>query len=472
MIRSRRPGADGDRGAAVMLFALTLTVLVGMAAFAIDLGNARQESRHAQASSDAGALAGAQDLPVQGADAVAAATAKSTAASYAASNVLGSAVTPTEVTCGAGEPTNASCYEAGDASIVVATPYDTSSSSLPDHNLIYVRTCRPTETFFAGALGATSPTVCREAVARFLNSAGGFGYGLVALNPDDCAAMRFRGDSDTTLSSNGAVVVNSSCTPNALDASGTSWQLVTNFIGVVGGASLNPCDPEVSTVCTDTVPTEGINPFTDPLALSAPAVPSTTRDCDGVAGTNPDVRILEPGRYDRNNGCSWNYNGTYVLRPGLYYMDEGFSSNGSANFVCADSGEPTTSTEANTLGCEGVTLYVASGDYTLNGSSVVYLPSPDHTDDTYAGDAYPGVTIFQASCDASTINGGSDFLLDTVYAPCALLDFSGNGGGDAVNIEGIVVADSVDIGGTFDFNIQVPQDGPEIAPFDESGLVE
>ena len=82
----------------------------------------------------------------------------------------------------------------------------------------------------------------------------------------------FAGNSETILTSNGAVMVNSNCASGnaqALDSSGSSWQLkfvdgtteVPGYIGVVGGATLAPCDPVTQTTkCTQTVPTTGISP--------------------------------------------------------------------------------------------------------------------------------------------------------------------------------------------------------------------
>ena len=47
----------------MVLSALVMVGMLTMAAFALDLANARQERRQAQGSADAAALAGAQDLP-------------------------------------------------------------------------------------------------------------------------------------------------------------------------------------------------------------------------------------------------------------------------------------------------------------------------------------------------------------------------------------------------------------------------
>ena len=50
-------------GAVLLLVALSLTVLLGMAALVIDLGQFRAHRRQLQTAADAGALAGALQLP-------------------------------------------------------------------------------------------------------------------------------------------------------------------------------------------------------------------------------------------------------------------------------------------------------------------------------------------------------------------------------------------------------------------------
>ena len=72
-------GARGERGQILAVVALALVALLGISAFAIDVGFAYYGKRQLQSATDAAALAGAQDLPN-------ASTAVSTATSYAASN--------------------------------------------------------------------------------------------------------------------------------------------------------------------------------------------------------------------------------------------------------------------------------------------------------------------------------------------------------------------------------------------------
>ncbi|MDE0805488.1 MAG: hypothetical protein OSA99_19480, partial [Acidimicrobiales bacterium] len=320
--------------------------------------------------------------------------------------------------------------------------------------LIYAEVCQPTPTFFAGVAGFESPTVCRSAVARRFSSTGGYGFGLVVLEPEDCGALRFRGDSATVLSSNGAVMVNSSCVGHAtgaLDSSGSSWDLIAEYIGVVGNATLSPCDADSANPCTSSPPIEGIPPFDDPLALTPPDTTTMTQY------TSCGSTVLEPGRY--LNQCKVP-NGDRILRPGTYYFEHGFEFRGG-DIVCSNTA--TIYPLPGDSSCDGVTLVIGGDDFTLNGNGSVSLPPP-------STGPYAGVTIYQITSETSNINGTADFNLGTIYAPNASLEFSGNGGSDEVNITGQVIAQTADIGGTFDFNIFVPQDAPDAVPEESIGL--
>lgn len=445
----------GERGAAIVVVAPMLVGFCVLVALVVDLGNARQVANHGQASVDAGALAGARELPLAGHDAAAASAAKAQAAAVLHRNLTNTAGTPTQVPCGAGVPPNSTCYEIDDADVVVASPYVGTWASAPfSHSLIYAEVCQPTPTFFADVAGLRSPTVCRDAVARRFSATGGYGYGLVVLEPTTCGALKFRGDSETVLSSNGAVMVNSSCVGHAtgaMDSSGSKWDLVAEYIGVVGNATLSPCDPESADPCTSSVPIEGIAPFEDPIGVTAPD--PTTMPTRNTCGDT----VLLPGRYP--NECRVN-SGNRILRPGTYYFNDGFHFNGGS-IVCSNTATsfpiPATST------CDGVTLVVGGGSFTLNGNGKVDLPPP-------TTGPYAGISVHQVTGATSKINGTADFNLGTIYAPSAVLEFSGSGGGKEVNIYGQVVGRMIDIGGTFNFNIEVPLDAPDAVPEESIGL--
>src|SRR5690606_17675155 len=101
--------------------------------------------------------------------------------------------------------------------------------------------------------------------------------------------------------------------------------------------------------------------------------------------------------------------------------------------------------------CDGVTMFIRSGGFRLNGDSYIDLPPP-------ASGPYQGISIFQSRSDTSgsIINGGNQSNLGTVYTPAARpLTFTGNG---AIDITGMVVADTVDLSGNFNLTINIPDD--------------
>lgn len=481
----RRHLSRSERGAVLVFVAPLVAALFGITALVVDMGNARQESRHVQGAADAAALAGARELPVgpppdQSVADAAAENAKGEASRYVNLNLSGANAFPAPLpSCESPISTDSTCYDFGDTTLMVTTPYDQAPPRSPKpYSLIHVRICQPTATFFAGVMGLNSPTVCQEAVGTLENESGGFGMGLVVTHPTACGALEFAGASSTVLSSNGAVMVNSDCPTNALDASGSAWRLTSSYIGVVGGAALAPCDPEMSSTCTDTVPEEGIFPFDDPLGdthvpTASEFDPSGEHSCSPSDGT----RVMLPGKYP--NSCTFNHNDGYILRPGTYYFSSGFSMNGSSDIVCHDTADtmadiPELSDPENVdmdalrANCvDGVTLIIGGGSISLNGSSTVSLPPPP--DGPYAG-----ISIYQLSSSDSTINGSNNFLLGTIYAPNAHYNFTGSGGadGDKVNIEGMVVTRTADISGSFRFKIDVPEDSPQAYPKDQLTLWE
>ncbi len=471
----RNQRGRGDKGISLIVVALCMVAICGVAAIVVDLGNARQVRRELQGGVDAAALAGSLDLPVKGDNTTTRTTkqsqARNTAMAYAIRNLVGPNAVQTQ-TCG-----NAfTCTDSvGGVSFTVTTPWNPGTNSLPadtsDSNFIgyvYVQACQATPTFFAKVVNQSSPNTCRKAVGRYISDSFKGDFGLVATDPSQCAALQFEGNSTTVLTSNGAVMVNSNCTSGnaqALDSSGSSWQLkfidsggnyVPGYVGVVGGATLAPCDPATQTTkCTTTTPTTGISPFGDPLSgMTAPTKPSgAAATCDNKGGT------ISPGLF---SGCKVT-TGDLNIQPGIYFITGDLTFNGG-NIQCVDNGATTC---ANT----GVLLYV-QGSITLNGNGKIFLPpyNAGSCSPPYVGTCYSGLSIWQTGSSTATINGTNDFSLGSVYVPNAMLKANGNGGGAQVNINGLVVAKTVDISGTFDFNIKVPSTAPDAPDKASHGL--
>jgi len=121
---------NSDRGQATVLTLVFLVVLLGMAALVLDLGSWYRADRSAQSTADAAALAGAQALPENAAQAM------TLASQYAAKNGgLGSGGT-------------------------------TLSSKIVSNDTIKVTVKRPAPGFFSKLFGVKSVTVGASAVAR------------------------------------------------------------------------------------------------------------------------------------------------------------------------------------------------------------------------------------------------------------------------------------------------------------------
>ena len=447
------PAHRDERGLVIVMTAMTMLVLMIVAALAIDIGYDRQLTRHLQVGTDAGALAGALELPDgSSANAGKAAAARTSAAEYAVTGLFdGTAPALPAPTCSG----NTCTYVLGTMTIRATSPY-TPATGLPAnfgaHNFVHVEACQPGGRWFSQFVGAGNSTRCRSAVARNRDIFDSFARGLIALEPTACDAMGFSGSSTTNLFSDGAVVVESSCPTNALDGGGSAWEVQAGLITVVGEADITPCS--VVGCLNGTTPIEGVMRQGDPLgSLPTPTMPTNNNPAATPGGVNPlggpaCSHTYQPGRY--TGQLSVASNDTACFAPGLYWLEAGFHSNGGA-----------------ALYGTGVLFYINAGSVQMNGNGEVQLqPVPltaPTTDPLYA---WRGVTFFQARTNttAATINGNNNSTIGTVYMPGALLNFSGNAGnGGSPFITGQAIARTVDITGNGYLTIdaeEMPQGTP------------
>jgi hypothetical protein len=134
------------------------------------------------------------------------------------------------------------------------------------------------------------------------------------------------------------------------------------------------------------------------------------------------------------------------------------------NLTCIDGG-------GLTCAGRGVLIYLNQGEITLNGNGNVNLPAyKTGCSPLYTGTCWDGLTFWQRGTNEATLNGTDNFNIGSVYIPSANLKANGNGGGAEINITGVVVANTVSISGTFQFNIVVPTNVPDITPENDLGL--
>lgn len=409
-----------DEGIALVLVALAMVGMLTFAAIVIDVGDARQVGRQAQASSDAAALAGARQLPVTGANPAAAAAAKATAADYAARNIIGSVVAPSPATCPAGAPASSSCYAVEDATITVATPY----SGNP--GLIYVEVCRDTDATFGQVLGATTATVCRAAVARRFGGTTIASPGVIALD-DSAPCFDLRGSDGAGLEVSGAVLANcGGSPPNTIKGSNATIDASAFY-------SVGSCEPVSACVGS---------------GVATPAIQLTAPIGDPFAGL-PEPGATAPG-FQHVTVAQYN---------ALPCLDGHYRVTGTGNVVVKGT-------------CPGATSFTFLVSAGLSDNVKTVFDQHPPTSGPYAG-----ISLFVARGNTSTIswNGNAHSAVTyhgTVYAPDAHIDWGGN---IDVLVYGQVIARSYNLHGgggpkNLGFKVVPPADVPPVQLADDIGL--
>jgi hypothetical protein len=371
------------RGQTVVFIALSLFVLLGAAAFAVDWGLITFTKHQLQNFVDAAALAGAQELP-NASNARQKAT-ENYARNYA-NNFGGTPPTPQLITCTDPISPTTVCYRIGTDEVQLTTPY----GSPPSPNRLHVRACRNVSLFFARLLGMSSRRVCAEAIAR----RGGtrFPRGLVVLDGSGNRALFMQGNARLAVL-NGSIIVNSNAA-DAIFAQGSttltaSEILVTGNYQTLGSAVITP------------TPQTGQPPVPDPLASLPAPNPAGLPVFSGR--TISGVATLQPGVY---TGLVRLIGNAFVtMQPGTYIFRNGLQVWGNARLVG-----------------NGVTLYVEGGRIEVQGNGQMSLTPP--TSGTYAG-----ITIFYARTNSNPLwlSGISvQNIQGTVYLPRSLLQLQGN----------------------------------------------
>lgn len=313
---------QSQRGQSIVIIAVAMVALLGMAGLAIDGGAVFADRRHAQNAADAAALAGAFAI-LQGNDPVSFGYAR------AADNDFDDNHTTNWVD-------------------VYYPP--TSGPYTGDADYVQVFIDSKVETFFAhfvfgGELKNTVQAVAhaRPATVQPLL----FGNAIVGLAETGCAVVWSHGNNNTTVTGSG-IHVNSNHPDCAFKASGSNVLDVDGGITVVGGFEIS------GTASVNPMPTSGAEVVVEPV-IDPPT-------CSGNATRDDGAETFTPGYTDdfKFTGGNW------TLDSGIYCVDGGFNVNAGTTIVGND-----------------VMIYVMSGDVTWNGSADLNLDAPD--DGEYAG---------------------------------------------------------------------------------------
>ena len=208
-----------ERGVIAVMFALLLVVMLGITALIVDLGNARQQRRVAQASADAAALAGGEAIE-SGMTATTGAIPWSTIVTqvknYAKANdniATTKWVGCTDASALSYKPDAANTNQCISAT---ASSFPAPSSASVGNNVLYLRVKLPlsnVKSYFAKAVGSGDLTVGATAKVKVVftvtsqtTTVDGGPCALCILNP---AGLTLDGQNGDVTITNGNVIVNS-----------------------------------------------------------------------------------------------------------------------------------------------------------------------------------------------------------------------------------------------------------------------
>jgi Flp pilus assembly protein TadG len=433
--RSQEPGNEvimkmrsDESGQVLVLVALSMTLLMGFMALAIDVGVLFRAKRNVQIVADAAAVAGALDFQYN----QSATSAKAAAQTAATANGV----------------TNGS----NGAVVTINTP-PADGPNAGSKGFVEAIVTQPNPTVFAATFAAlfhgtsrSKITVAARAVAGGSTNSG-------------CVWALATSGADIALTGSGSIsiptcaIFDDSNSGAALQLTG-SGSITAKAIGIVGGYS------DVGSGTINPTPVTGTAPASDPLAsLVAPPVPTgtgcinytgqaITPGCwNNVSFTGSVNHTIPVGNYVFNGGLSNTGSGTLTLGAGNYTINGNFQDTGSGSvnlgaglyIVTGNLGL----TGSGALNGTGVTFYT-EGNTTVTGSSSVDLTAP-------TSGAYDGVLLFQSRTDNDPIQitGSSAMTLEgIIYAPDAALSFTGSGG---TQIYTDLIADSVSFTGSTSF---------------------
>jgi Flp pilus assembly protein TadG len=363
------------RGTAAALVALSLPILMGVAALALDAGLLFIQRRQAQTMAEAVSTAAAYQLYLNSSN-----TSGATAAATALASKYG--VTPT----------------------VNIPPTTGIFANKPGYVQVSITTSSPrvfSALWGAGTMSAMASAVAGSGTVPYSTAA------ILVLNPTG-TSVTLSGSTQVTAK-NGSIIVDSTSSA-AIVSSGTP-SITAPVLDLSGKISFSGSNPNKATV-TDT----GQPNTPDPLAgIAAPSSSGmTVQSNSGISLSGSTSRTLSPGVY--NGGITLSGSASVTLSPGAYYINGGgINMSGSSSISGA-----------------GVFIYnTGGGAINLSGSGNVSL-SP------MSIGPYTGITVFQdrSSTTGATLSGSGNMNnTGTFYFPDATLTLSGSSGVNAVGAQ-------------------------------------
>jgi Flp pilus assembly protein TadG len=364
-----------QRGQIIPFMGLSLVVLLGATALAVDLGVWRYDQRVQQSAADSAAIAGASELAYPSSNITTAARADAAANGF--TNGTGG------VTVTVNNPPASGAYSHDSSAVEVIV-----SDSRADN--------------FGGFISAATHTVSARAVGL-----------LETTNPANCVT-----DLGNTNVGAAAIIAQNCGMVTDGTTSGFLASITAASLGVVGSNNCFLCFyPEASP--TNSQPAADPCPQIPGCSYLKNNPPSTTGPSCSVSAysnaTGYTVTGVASGCVLSNSNKIFQYCGyrggssTVTFGAGLYVINGGFTANGC---ILNSSGS-------------GVTFYIASGGLFIT-TSVINLSAPTTGN-------YTGILFYQAPSDTTgeqlyaTVSGlGSGAITGGLYFPTSSLTIAGN----------------------------------------------
>lgn len=398
-----------EEGQMAVLSALSITLLLGFVAMALDVSLLFRARRNAQIAADAGATAATMNYYYNQNLSLAKAAGKN-----ASSN-------------------NGITDGANGATVVINMP-PSMGPNTGEATYAEALVTQPNPTFFMKLFGMGSVNVTARAVAGNVGGAKACGY---LPNPTAPATLNLQGAytiSGGTNPSGGTVpacgIVDDSNNADAVKVTGSGGTLNTAYVATAGGLGGSgstspttvttglsglPGDPLASRVAQEPQPAGGCTQTSTLTSI-------TTANVGTVTGSNSNNVVCFSNAVTINNG---------VVLPGssngVDYVFENGVTIGVGSTVTFGAGSYDAST--NTFCCTtGATMEIAGGSLTQASNSILSIYAPTGTTSPI-----DGIAIWQVASDTNQLQvqfGSNNQVLDGyIYAPGAALYLQDNGGG-------------------------------------------
>lgn len=365
-----------ESGNYVIITALAMPVIIGMAGFGVEEGVLLHKQKVMQHAADSAAITAAVAV-TSGANDNGAAQAKAVAASYGFTASVG-------ISGGSGAA----------STISVSSPPAT-GPNINNRAAIEVIISQPQPRLFSAIWGSSAYTLKGRAVATPQGKPC-----ILTLDPTASGAYSEQGTPNVNLIN--CSVIDDSNSSSAFNIGGSAT-LSTTFVGVVGGIS------GTSGITATYGTTTGYHYTADPYATASyPAY----HGCDQHNYSTHSTVTLSPGVYC--GGIDLKSQASVTLRPGIYYLDGGSLSMAGQSSLTGS----------------GVTLVFTSSSgssyatASITGGATINLTAP--TSGPTAGMVIFGDRSMPVGTTFKLTGGGTQTITGVVYLPEAALQWAGN----------------------------------------------